>query len=330
MRVTKEPTKPLSDLFDVISGNKLDFRQMKITTGADVNGVLFVSRSSRNMGIVARVNRYRNINPFPAGTITVALGGSYLLSAFVQEQPFYTAQNVAVLTPKMEMSYEEKLFYCLCLGRNRFKYSAFGREANRTLKLIEVPQSTPEWLRDVGRSPDADMSKPFSTIKVDLQERVWKWFRYDELFTIKKGDRVVNNALIEGSTPLIRPIEFNNGVDSHVTLPPNHSGNTITVSYNGSVAEAFYQAEPHFSVDDINVLYPKIRMNPFVAMFLIPLIRMEQFRYSFGRKWGLKRMRQSVIRLPITTQEEPDCDFMERFIKSLPCSAALAEIPSQS
>ncbi len=37
---------------------------------------------------------------YKKGDITVPLGGSYLLSAFVQDEDFVTAQNVDVLRPK--------------------------------------------------------------------------------------------------------------------------------------------------------------------------------------------------------------------------------------
>ena len=44
------------------------------------------------------------------------------------------------------MTFREKLFYCLCISKNRFRYSTFGREANRTLKNLELPDKIPEWV----------------------------------------------------------------------------------------------------------------------------------------------------------------------------------------
>ena len=316
-------TVKVSDLFDVGYGTKLDFKQMQVTSASDPEGIDFVSRSSRNLGVVARVKKYRNVEPLPAGKITVTLGGTYLLSAFVQEHRFYTGQNIAVLTPKREMSNDEKLFYCMCLGKNRFKYSAFGREANRTLKAIEIPAKPPRWLSRVVQAPERAARAPLSKHRPDLSTCEWKWHSFDDLFTIEKGVRVVNNDLLEGSTPLIRPIEINNGIDVYVNLIPNQKGNTITVSYNGSVGEAFYQPNPYFAVDDINVLIPKFEMNVFSAMFLLPLIRREKYRFSFGRKWNLLRMRKSRIKLPVAGNGAPDWNLMERYIKSLPYSAAL-------
>ncbi|MCK4793440.1 MAG: restriction endonuclease subunit S, partial [Desulfobacteraceae bacterium] len=137
-------TVSVCHLFDVSYGTKFDLKRMQITSVDAPDALRFVSRSRQHLGVVAYVKPYQGTEPLAAGLITVALGGSYLLSAFVQEKPFYTAQNVAVLSPKTEMTDNERLFYCVCLGKNRFKYSAFGREANRTLSTLQVPAVMPE------------------------------------------------------------------------------------------------------------------------------------------------------------------------------------------
>lgn len=81
-----------------------------------------------------------------------------------------------------------------------------------------------------------------------------------------------------GSTPFIGAIDANNGQRQRVSAKPNHTGNTITVNYNGSVAEAFYQPVPFRASDDVNVLYPKFVLNQYIGMFLCTLIRQEKFR----------------------------------------------------
>jgi hypothetical protein len=136
----------LSALFTPNYGSKLDFNKLKVCKKQEKNAVNFVSRSSQNLGIVATIKKIPNKEPFPVGSITVTLGGTYVLASFVQPMPFYTAQNVMVLIPKKEMSFEEKIFYCLCISKNRFRYSAFGREANRTLKDLEIPDKIPDFV----------------------------------------------------------------------------------------------------------------------------------------------------------------------------------------
>ena len=143
----------LQDLFVIKHGTKLDLNKME-ECGAEQDAIAFVNRSGMNYGVVGLVKRIPALDPYPAGSITVALGGSALAS-FVQPRPFYTAQNIDVLYPRTEMSNEVKLYYCLCIEANRFRYSTFGREANRTLKTLLVPELklVPEWVH--GTTPKA-------------------------------------------------------------------------------------------------------------------------------------------------------------------------------
>lgn len=136
----------LHNLFDIKHGSKLDLNKMTQCEIGD-NPIAFIGRSNEDNAIVAFIEELTDQEPFESGLITVALGGSALAS-FVQPIRFYTAQNIDVLKPKTEMTLDEKLFYCLCIEANRFRYSTFGREANRTLKNLLVPklEFIPSWV----------------------------------------------------------------------------------------------------------------------------------------------------------------------------------------
>jgi type I restriction enzyme M protein len=151
----------------------------------------------------------------------------------------------------------------------------------------------------------------------------WAYFKLSDLFIIKKGKRLTKKNQTNGSTPYIGAIDSNNGVSGYIGQEPIHKADTITVTYNGSVAEAFYQPVPFWASDDVNVLYPKFRMSPQIALFLCSLIRKEKYRYNYGRKWHLERMNTSFIKLPITAKKIPDWNFMEKHICSFPYSSHL-------
>lgn len=138
---------PLSSIFEIQHGSKLDFNKMRECASAETTGVAFIGRSAERNGLAGFVERLPTLEPYESGLITVALGGS-ALSSFVQPRPFYTAQNIDVLRPRAPMSFDTKLYYCLCIEANRFRYSTFGREANRTLKTIQVPALSclPSWV----------------------------------------------------------------------------------------------------------------------------------------------------------------------------------------
>jgi hypothetical protein len=99
-----------------------------------------------------------------------------------------------------------------------------------------------------------------------------------------------------------------------------HSGNVIGVNRNGSIAEAFYQPVPFCSTEDVHIFKPKFKINQYIALFMSTLIKREKYRYNYGRKWGIGRMKISKIKLPVASDGEPDFKFMEEYIKTLPFS----------
>lgn len=316
----------LNDIFDVTYGNKFDLNKMRHFP-LSAGGVNFVGRSSQNHGVTGTVAPLPDVPPYEAGLITVALGGTKLLSSFVQEEPFYTAQNVAVLRPKVAMPFAEKLFVCLCIRHNRFRYRAFGREANRTLRILLIPElhEFPDWVRNqrVDAVDAMAVAANASSGIPSIAPPSWRPYELQQLFDIRKGKRLTKANMTSGNTPFIGSTDTNNGVTARIGQQANHCGNTITVAYNGSVAEGFYQPVPFWATDDVNVLYPKFKMTPAIALFLITLIKREKYRFNYGRKWHLERMNTSIILLPVKSDDTPDWDFMECYIQSLPYSSQI-------
>jgi hypothetical protein len=313
---------PLRTLFVIEYGNQLD--KNKLTEAPD--GVNFVSRTSSHLGIDAKVALIEGKEPYEAGAITATLGGTYLLSAFVQPAPFYTAQNIKVLRPLIDMTFNEKVFYCAAIARNRFRYTSHGREANKTFDNILVPryEDLPPWVNAATiASPDI-VAVAVSGKVEPLDTAAWKPFRFDALFEIGRGTGPRKNSLSShGTTPFVTSIDDNNGWTGFTSEEPTHQAGVITVNRNGSVGEAFYQPQAFASTEDVHVFKPKFEMSKYVALFLTTLIRRERYRFSYGRKWGLGRMNESVIRLPVTDTGAPDWDYMEGYIKALPFSASI-------
>lgn len=170
---------------------------------------------------------------------------------------------------------------------------------------------------------------------MNLNLATWQEFQLDHLFTIKKGKRLTSEEQEDGSNNYIGAIDSNNGVANHIAQPPIHPANTISVSYNGSVGEAFYQSEPYWATDDVNALYPRYPgFNSFIGLFIATVIRQEKYKFSYGRKWTLENMNKAKINLPALHNNNgtlfkdschtyssagyvPDWDFMEHYIKSL-------------
>ena len=155
-----------------------------------------------------------------------------------------------------------------------------------------------------------------------FDEDDWADYKMGELFNFKKGKRLTKADMIPGSVNYIGAISENNGVREKIEAETVWEANCITVNYNGSVGEAFYQSESFWASDDVNVLYAKDwwMMNKYNALFIVTVIKANKYRFSYGRKWTLEKMKETTIKLPSNKDGNPDFAFMEKYVKSLPYS----------
>lgn len=168
---------------------------------------------------------------------------------------------------------------------------------------------------------------------MNLNTEQWKEYRLGDLFDIRKGKRLTAEDQTPGTTPYIGAIDSNNGIANYIDQEATHAGNTITLSYNGSVGEAFYQPTAFWATDDVNVLYFKdsngVRFNQYIALFICTILRKEKYRYCYGRKWILESMNETRIKLP-TKNNTPDWEWIENYVKSLPHKPLTTKIKSDA
>lgn len=302
----------VSDLFDIKYGINLELNALKQADGK--NTVNFVSRTADNNGVVARVNLIPGKKPHPAGVITCAGGGS-VLSAFVQIEPFYSGRDLYILIPKENMSLEKKLFYCHAIKMNAYRYS-YGRQANKTLKEINLPD-IPDWLRNF----QIDYSKIITKNEkknLSINTNNWQKFTIHDLFICEKGKDIIGENGC-GNIPLVSATERDNGILNYTKAGNKlFNGNCLTVATNGSIGFSFYQKEEFFATGDICVLKPRYIFNTYIGLFISSLLMQEKIKYSYGRKFNLQRIQNTEIKLPVNSKNEPDWQYMENYIKSLP------------
>lgn len=157
----------LYDLFEIDSGSKMDKVAMKYNNPT----INFVGRSGINNGVTAIVDRVENYEPFKSGNLTLALGGAYLGSCFVQKKEFYTSQNVVVLIPKVDMSLETKEFICsIIFKEGNTHYKAFIDELNRHIKTdfsIKLP------IREDGKPDFEYMDFYMNNLKRNIKSKLF-------------------------------------------------------------------------------------------------------------------------------------------------------------
>ena len=67
-------------------------------------------------------------------------------------------------------------------------------------------------------------------------------------------------------------------------------------------------------------------MNKYIALFIITVLKCEQYKYPYGRNLYMDEIKNTNIKLPVKTVKdkegniayEPDWQYMEDYIKSLP------------
>src|SRR3989442_10502344 len=96
----------VSDIFEVSYGVNLELNALCQRP----DGINFVSRTARNNGVSAKVALLPDVESIPAGTISVAGGGS-VMESFLQTEPYYSGRDLYYLTAKISLSDHEKLYY---------------------------------------------------------------------------------------------------------------------------------------------------------------------------------------------------------------------------
>lgn len=314
----------LEEIFYLRYGHSLELNAL--TQVAAPAGVNFVSRTMRNNGVTARVDV--QATPGLAGEITVALGGTPLASC-LQPEPFVCGRDVMILTAKdPAMTDVEKLWWCRCIWENRHRYS-YGRQANRTLASIVLPEP-PSWVQGKIIPANDALRGTVEAYRPLDDFTTWGDFRIESLFIVEKGKRVTKASRQPGGTPFVGALDKKNGVADHCDLDPIFPAHTLTVPYNGNgVGMAFYQDKPYFASDDVQVLRPREDVTRWAMLFVATMIRFEKERFSYGYKWHLERMRATTIRLPVTADGLPDWEGMSRYMRGLPFSATLASEEEQ-
>ena len=142
-----------------------------------------------------------------------------------------------------------------------------------------------------------------------------------DLFLIKKGTRLTKANMHPGRIRFIGATADNNGITNLISNSLHtHPANTITVTYNGSVGEAFYQTEQFWASDDVNVLYPKDTIDENLALYFLAPIRKKGAGYAYTFKWTKEKMAQDSIWVPfknVDGQVVCDYQYMDTYINAI-------------
>lgn len=155
-------------------------------------------------------------------------------------------------------------------------------------------------------------------MKIDTS--TWKYFVIGNLFRLESGK--VNNAseLADGDDiAYIGAKKSDNGIMRYVTRDESKvtKGNCVIFICDGqgSIGLANYMESDFMGTVNVVAGYNEA-LTPNIGLFIATVFSLERKKYSFGRK--LKTALASTkMKLPATTDDKPDWQWMELFIDSL-------------
>ena len=314
----------LAKIVDISYGNKFDNNKMTCENPS----VNFVSRTAENNGVSDFVDYIQGVTPYPAGCMTIALGGS-IGTCCIQTAPFYTGQNVAVLHTT-HLSNETKLFLSLIIMKETsIRYCAFGRELNKhintdfTVRLPVVHDNNtpiidctykysangyiPDWqfmekyIKSLHSKPLTTTIQPGMSPKLNVIK--WREFKVSNILECDSTALSIKDDLGDGTIPFISRTAENNGCDGYVNVSSDKitSGNCLTIGAEG--AYSFYQPIDFATGNKVYQLRNR-HMNLYVGLFLSTVLNYSVYKYSYGRARVLNKLKDEQIHLPIVCNED--------------------------
>lgn len=301
----------LGDLFDIEYGRS-KFNKNNLS----VDGITpLVSSTGNNNGVWG----YGNLEPEYKNVISVPRTGS-ICEAHYQGIDCCINSDCLVLTPKKEYTEKQMIYFAFLIRQEKYKYT-YGRKVTPSrLGETQIPDEIPSWIYEIEIPDYSNVTKPYldePTPALNVEE--WKEFRLDELFDISASKNISNKEASgnPGDMPYITTTGDNNGVQQYTSIGPFYDGKCLTVAGSGTIFATFYQDKPFTTSQRLYVLKPLFKINSYIAMFLIPLIEQEGYRFSYGRQVKIGHVRDMVIKLPATPEGNPDWEWMEKYVKTL-------------
>jgi len=254
-------------------------------------------------------------------TKTIRIECEYKYQAFCRELNAYLNRNFSIMLPvdvdgNPDWDWIEQYMLSLENGLDD-QMSNIMEVADGDKNIIKVFADKVEiddfkdWLKD-NANMDVDNQMSLDGLK-------WKEFLLSDYFDISAGVYYSTKEYDEGTTPYISASNQNNGISKYISLKPDFDGNCIITGKVGCTA--FYQKDPFCATSDVNVFEPKFNMSPFVGLFITTQInKSNNYKYDYVRQCRVGDSKRIKIFLPVDVDGNPDWDWIEQYMKSLPYS----------
>ena len=158
-----------------------------------------------------------------------------------------------------------------------------------------------------------------------IDASTWKEFMVGDLFDIHptKAYKLTNAQLLDdGDYPVIANSAYNNGIVGYSTKEPTEQGNMVTFSDTVDANTIFYQPNDFVGYPHVQGLYPLIyadKWNEYTYSFFVSVFRGSAISkgFDYGNKFRRDIAVDLIIKLPATSDGQPDWDYMESYMKAV-------------
>lgn len=161
--------------------------------------------------------------------------------------------------------------------------------------------------------------------KIDIDK--WKEFKIGDLFDIHptKAYKMNNSSLLaeDGINPVVVNSCYNNGIGGYTNYECTEEGNMITFSDTTSADSIFYQKDNFVGYPHVQGMYPigkyKDKWSEYIYLFFVTLFREKaiNLNYDYVNKFTRESAKEIMIKLPVDNKENPDWNYMERYMKNI-------------
>ena len=306
------------------------------------NGVNdYVGATSKNNGNVGFVsNKYKNLLKHGECIVFINTGEGSVGEAIYKKNNFIPSNNVTVGRSKILNEYvgnfivtinnnqSDKYSYGYIRNEKRLKRDVLILPTNKKgepdFEFMEayMKQKEKEKLQEYNNyiTRRLEKLKDFKNV-VPLEEKEWREFKLKSIFNPTKGDQNKMTDLKKGNYPLVSAKNGNNGLKDFVTKNNKkvYSENTLTLNNDGDggAGISYYQPFEYLLDSHVTSLNPKNQLNKLTLLFISRCITKQRNKFGHGYSLTNNRLTAFKIMLPITTQNEPDYEYMENYMKQL-------------
>ena len=309
----------------------------------DGDEIAYIGAKKSDNGVMRYVKREEKL--VSQGNCIVFIGDGQGSVGYCLYQPVeFIGSTTLIVGYNEHLNPYNAAFLVSILDQERFRYS-FGRKykkeviANTQIQLpaikLDNEEYGPDWQymetfvkdRIIPQLPQKAQkvwlqkynTEPQKHEKIKLNTNVWGWFELKDIFSKTRGERLTIPDRIDGEIPFVTAGEADTGVATFISNEVKTYHNAITIDMFGYSCYREYE----FACDDNILVLQNSNVNRYNGLFIASIINIDRYRCAYGRQYRQKTFDKHKIKLPVTPSGDPDWQFMEDYIKSLPYSKNL-------